>query len=833
MGTRNLKSLFSKQVFRLVLLYTCFFAISLLIVVYKHIISGRTFVWLSDPWYQHYKAYIYIQSFYKNIIKNLIYNHSLIIPLWDMSIGEGSDVINTFCYYGLTDPFNIVGLIFPSKYVLLSFHIMIISKLFFAGISFLYMCKILINDEQRTNIIVIISSILYAFCSWNIYNLRRHHMFINALVFLPLIISGIELLIRNKKTLLIIVGVFLISISNLYYLYVSSLVVGVYTIIRLFIDPNVRLVNKLSIIMHITRNAIIGVIISSFIFIPSAYYFINDVRKNVKFEIKTLYPINYYINFFKNFIIPSNTSYWLVCGYGFISIIPILYMFVNKKRFVEKILLLISIIFMLFPFFGQIFNAFSYVSNKWVWAVSILVHYIICHSFCIIHKKLNNIRQKNIFTILYVFFAIIVTIMFNSHILNMPNVDNNYLNCGKYNDINDWILNDDAKILKDYKLKSNDTELTRYDTDYEDWNVGFLKNMPNISYYWTLTNKYLVDFRQSFYGRDAYVHVFTNYDNRLVLDAISSVKYFVHDKNKFFLPRNSKLVDENKNFDLYKYNDFCNISYVQEKCISKEDFDKLKIGEKEIAILNACIVDNNEKGKLINSDELDFSTIVELYNKNSGYINTKRDNNYINIPIDRNGLKELNYEYKLVFENLNYEGDEDFANISIFGNNNFLNSIVYHNKNHQHYSNIHNFAANLKIDNLSNVTLIFDQEGVYTYDAMYIFAMPVEYIFDSIKKLNGTSKNYIISNNNEISGNIEVNNNGVLVLSIPYTKFWKIYVDNEEVPYFNANLKYIGIDINRGKKNIKLIYDNKLFSIGCIISFITILAILIKVLIKK
>lgn len=817
---------------KFIIVYTFLFVAILLMVTYKHILTGRTFIWLSDSWWQHYKAYIYIQTFYKEIIKNIFVHHTLKFSLWDMSIGEGSDIINTFCYYGLTDPFNIIGLFFPLNQVLISFHIMIISKMYFAGITFAYMCDIIISDKNKKLIIIIISSLLYAFCSWNILNMRRHHMFMNALVFVPLIIIGVEHLIKNKKTVLITLGVFLISISSLYYFYVSAIIVAIYTIVKVFSISKISIYKKISIIFKVLLLSILGILFSCFIFIPSAYYYFNDARANIKFDVPLFYPKEYYVDFFINFIIPSKRYYWLVCGYGIISVISLLLLFVLKKHYIEKILFILSTIFMLFPFFGHVFNAFSYISNKWVWSVSILINFIIYDTFNDAYKKINNNLYKKIFLSTYILLTIL-TILWNSQIFNSAKNDNNYMACGKVEDINNWILHDDAEALKQYKNKINDIKFSRYDTNYDDWNVGFLKNLPNISYYWTLTNKYLVDFRQQFYDRESWMNVFTNYDNRMVLDAISSVKYFVNDRrNNKFIPANSKLVDDNDFFEVYENNIYCNIAYVYDRFMRREDFNELDIGEKELTILNACVLDNKTNKDFIKLSDYDFSNSIVIYEDDDGYLDVEKDNNYINFTINNVDLVNDSYEYKLVFKNLNYVGEKEQANISIFGNNFLLNNIIFFNKQHQHYRNIHNFAANLKRNDFNNLTIIFDEEGAYTWDSLYIVALPVAYIKSAIKNLNESIDEELEVSKFGLSGNINVKKDGVLVLSVPYTKFWKVYLDGKQVEYYNANIKNIGINITKGKKTLKIVYDNILFRIGCIISITTVAICLICFILK-
>ena len=523
----------------------------------------------------------------------------------------------------------------------------------------------------------------------------------------------------------------------------------------------------------------------------------------------------------------TKNSFWLICGFGAISVVAIIHLFISKKRYTEKTLFVITVIFMLFPIFGQMFNAFSYVSNKWVWAVSILVNFIICNTVNYIFTSINKSLYKKFFVFAFILLTY-YTIFINSNYLNDEKIDNNYMNCVKAEDAKNWVLYDEAESIKEYKDKINDKTFSRYDTDYEDWNNGMLKETPNISYYWTLSNKYLVDFKKTLYDRESWINVFTNYDNRIILDALSLVKYYVHDKNKPLSIKNIKRVWENNGFDIFEKQNFLDISYVYNKFIKRTDFDKLNIGEKEIILLNTCVLNENANTKFINTYSFDFSKSLILFEQKDGYLNTKLDNNYISIAVDNAKINNQNYEYTLVFENLNYIGKEEATNLSIFGDNDYLNNIVYHNKTHQHYTDTHNFAVNLKKDMIDNITIFFDEKGEYTYDSLYLIALPIDYINESLNKLKETVVNNITVNKDSLSGEVYANEDGMLVFSIPYTKFWKVIIDGKEVEYFNANLKNIGIYIHKGRHDVKIVYKNTLFDIGVIVSIIILAIFIVK-----
>ena len=77
---------------------------------------------------------------------------------------------------------------------------------------------------------------------------------------------------------------------------------------------------------------------------------------------------------------------------------------------------------------------------------------------------------------------------------------------------------------------------------------------------------------------------------------------------------------------------------------------------------------------------------------------------------------------------------------------------------------------------------------------------------------------------NIMSGNINVTGDGYMVLSIPYDKHFKLYIDNESVDYEKVNTAFIGFKINAGNHNIRLEYHAPEKNSGIILTVIGILS---------
>jgi len=84
---------------------------------------------------QHYLIFLYIGKWFRKIIKTLLYEHTLRIPLWDMSMGYGSDIFSSLGLY-FPDPFNWISVFFPSKYAETGFGVSLFLKFYVTGLAF-------------------------------------------------------------------------------------------------------------------------------------------------------------------------------------------------------------------------------------------------------------------------------------------------------------------------------------------------------------------------------------------------------------------------------------------------------------------------------------------------------------------------------------------------------------------------------------------------------------------------------------------------------------------------------------------------------------------------
>ena len=94
-----IKSVFKKKekltyftIYTLIMFLMCF-------VVFSYfIIRGKSLIWREDGLFQHYISLRYYRNYIIEILNNIFIKHEFLIPMWDFTIGQGSDIITTFLF---------------------------------------------------------------------------------------------------------------------------------------------------------------------------------------------------------------------------------------------------------------------------------------------------------------------------------------------------------------------------------------------------------------------------------------------------------------------------------------------------------------------------------------------------------------------------------------------------------------------------------------------------------------------------------------------------------------------------------------------------------------
>lgn len=552
-------------------IYTLVFALMTLLVFSWFIFNKQSFIWEGDGWSQHFRAMQYYAEYVRQIIATLFTEHRLVIPNWSFSFGEGNDIVSILHYYVIGDPFVVPSILVPSQYMHIYYAFAIVARMYCAGAAFSFLCK---EFGQTNKTAILAGSMVYVFCYWNMFNAIRHPYFVNPLIYLPLIVVGVERIIKGKRPYLFIAAVFLCVVSNFYFLYMLALLSVIYVLIRLGFLYKKDIKSAMIPLIKIAASAIAAAIMGAVIVIPIVISVLGDSRLGAGNSLHLFYSLNYYATLPAAFITTSGAA-GLCMGFAAPTLLAVFLLMRQKKQnaFI-KILSVACLIFLAFPLFGKLFNGFNYVTNRWSWAMALLVAFILTSLWdelmalkskdakplflglgiyfilCLLFEQSRNIKTfvglffalaflliifpiysengQRIFTNKFrqamCFVLVCASILSNAFWFYSPsgsNYSSEFLTT-KY--VKENITHDETTALKQLM---KDKPFARYSGLSITRNASLTSGLSSTQYYWTNSNSNITDFRRQMEVREQYINLYNGYDGRAALMALSAVKYFV------------------------------------------------------------------------------------------------------------------------------------------------------------------------------------------------------------------------------------------------------------------------------------------------------------------
>lgn len=363
------------------------------------IFSGR----MADGLTQHYVSLAYYGKYLREILTNLFVKHTLEVPMWDIHIGYGSDILTTLHYYTIGDPLSLLSVLVPVKYTEYLYDFLIVVRMYLAGVTFSLYCFYHKNGRFPT----LLGALLYTFAQWMMVTGFRHPFFINPCIYYPLLIMGIDKVFKKEKPYLLILTIAVSAMSSFYYFYMLGIFMVIYAVYRYFmIFGKIRFGELFGWIGRFAVYCVIGVLISAIIFLPSVMALFGTDRVNADNYIQDAYKTKYY-----HMLIPALIgkfpAHYTVIGISAVGALGLFLLFTARKRNRElKLGFLMCIVFLLFPFAAHVFNGFSYATNRWVWVMVMLV----CYIFVKMYPELFGLsrRRRIVILVSIILFAVYI-----------------------------------------------------------------------------------------------------------------------------------------------------------------------------------------------------------------------------------------------------------------------------------------------------------------------------------------------------------------------------------------------------------------------------------------
>ncbi len=362
------------------LCYTALFLLCALLCLGYFVLADRSLVWSGTEGYQdgigqHYIALSYWGDYLREIIRTLLTEGRWSVPTFDTSIGLGGDVIQTLSYYVIGDPLTLLSALVPREYTEYLYDFLIIFRMYLAGLAF---SAFALHLKKNHRLFVLIGAMVYVFSGYTTHFGLFHPYFLNPLIYLPLILLGAEYIFEKKKPWLFILSIMMAAVCNFYFFYMIAIITVIYVLVRMFdYLPGKTVGNFVKQLLPFAGYAVVGVLMACVLFLPSAMTVLGSNRASAESYVPLFYSLRDYLHSPVALNTPIALSNETQIGHLPIVSLALILLWRRKKERTVKILLGICLLFLIFPVFGWFLNGMSYVTNRWTWALSLVLG-IIC-----------------------------------------------------------------------------------------------------------------------------------------------------------------------------------------------------------------------------------------------------------------------------------------------------------------------------------------------------------------------------------------------------------------------------------------------------------------------
>ncbi len=889
------------------LYYTVLFVCVSAAVFYSFIRDGRSFVNRVDGLNQQYNCLLYLHRWGRQVWENLRNTGSLEIPLWDFHMGLGADAFTTVFYYVCMTPTAIGAVFCPERWLEHFYALEFLFRLYMAGISF----SLFARTWQKNQGAVLLGSMSYCFCGFVMQKGIQHTFFIIPMVFLPLLLLGADKIYRRQSSALFIIAAAMGAMGNLYYFYMTILVVVLYVLLRyFFLEEEKSFRRFFSWIGKFALYGVIAIAIAAFIFLPMVAAMFGSSRPGASNEVPLLYHISYYYKLFWGICTNELRDFDSRTGYTVTALLAVFLLLVRKGEKQLKISLAVLTACLCIPAAGSVFNGFGYVSNRWIFAYSLLISCI----FTKLYPAFYELTEKETVRLLCaaggylllgnliplfgvqanaaiyragIWLAVVVTVLaairyfqlskrYITILLWAGTLGSIFLNAYyEYSPVFGSTVSRYVKrgeVLEEYaeKLPSNrlkeiediDSYRSIVYAEGELENSYVLQEMPGCEFYYSVVVGSVNQLHRKMYYNEPMEHKYNGFDNRLILDSLAGVKYYLTDGQEAEMFGNMEKREGKEESDQYSIyeNPYALLPvYFYDCYIPASEWEEMGVTDRQEAMLYGAVVEESSLPEAVpefTNYEIGYQieTVGQVAAGENGYTVTGSGASVVlqleQVPQDG--------ELYVIVEGLGYEG---ISPVDLYAGGNLFNTdwqnrqiirdaqamyqekddifiqiragerekdFNYFTRMHRMYCGKEDFLCNLGYveEGPQEIMLNFSDTGIYTFSSMRVAVQPYSEVEEQLVRLQQGGVSDWQMSTNEIAGKADCSKKQMLCVTVPYSAGWKAYVDGEEVSVKKVNTAFMGVELEAGTHEFRFVYSTLYLKLGMLVSLAGIMGFL-------
>jgi len=868
---------------------------------------GKSSVWMTDGLAQHYPALYLLNDW----LRGIVYHPGQGIPLWSWYIGLGADIISTLSFYVVGDPFTLISLAFPMRHLEWAYGLMYLVRIIAATVaSMLYFRRMGGKALAST-----VGAVLFVFTTYLTFAGLYHPMFFNSMVFLPLLLIGVENVLERRRPWTFAVFVFVAAAGNFYFFYMLTLITVLYAAARYFQTAE-KATRWSGLVWQVLRFAgyyFVGLALAAPILVPTVLAVLNSARGQADYQITLFYPMWVYRSMVPALFssVLGDTSLWL--GYAYLGLVLVPAAFVVRKQHSAlKWLVIACAFFVVLPVFGSLFNGFTFPSNRWsfTWGIFIAALAVLMLSedrpfsrkeilamsagygvytglvFLVAQPLKPAVLGPMMFGALTIAvfaferldervgawderrrvpawmpgrwrttfsrWAIIALLIGNVVVNAMFMLDIRYSESlrgfadagtvrGLYND-------DPSNLSKELGQtgthRIDNTYTTKKDSTWIHYNGTLVKKYRGTSFYYSIMNGRLTQYMQEIGNSTGWSSFsFDGFDDRAMPTTLAGTKYYVTTAdNQEFVPYGFELDKKRKKAVAFRNTNALPLGFVYTDVIERSAYEPLDPVDRPGAMLQGVVVEDGELPGLprvqpvrdavelkytvesTTGATLDVETgtfLRELWNNridlaidappgSEVYVELRGIRDVIESPRER-PAQEVGENHARIDEAVLSQREREFRQPEVIGtifsteratkkNSLWTPASPYNSRDSQ--------LVNLGYhpDGARRLSIERTLTGTTTVDSLKIWALPMAAYPKRVAKLRANAMTEIELGTNSVSGVVDSAEDGVLFLSIPFSRGWTATVDGKPVATMRVNTAFTGVPVSAGRHDVELRY---------------------------
>ena len=526
---------------------------------------------------------------------------------------------------------------------------------------------------------------------------------------------------------------------------------------------------------------------------------------------------------------------------------------------------------LLLPAAGRLLNGGSYTINRWTWATAMLAGWISVRAaadlldLTLVRGKAGPARSFALLLPALTLCSVAWNIVygFAPGLRAFPQEFLDRMSSTEF-----YALATDNEVAAVAAVGGQDDhEFFRYSGRNLNWNAALGSGLSSTQFEFSFANGTVSDYYQLIGMNEQQNFAWFALDDRMLASSLAGGRYYTLAYDNYyeyrFIPYGFVDLGMTGSYHVYENPNALPLGYAVDTVISRAELQKLPLAVREETLTCAAVVEEAETGSLPEmisaetesianpsfriltaEDALAKSRTVEVpftvrcgdgVRFEESRFTVSGDERWAVLSFDGESFCET----LVGLEGLTVTGSDALYNIDFTllrdGEDYVTKTLPYKTPELQYYSDWHDFLVNLcySEEAAKELRIDFPANGVYSFDRLSVVCRPMADFPEKLQALGETRlanihlhENPISRATNEITGELALDKDALLVLNLPYTTGFSAWVDGERTSLWKTDAMFLSLPVSAGAHDIRIVYRTPGLLAGLLCSALGLLLVL-------